>query len=140
MTTLILNWHQACEAELLTCGGKGYHCANLHRYGFPVPDGGIVVADVYRQPMQAPALAELKQALAPLRTEDATDPMGQEQLAHLQQSMTAAALPARHLLLEVGRRLVAGGHMERPEQAFHLSKADLWPVLSYWTRDHWLLP
>ena len=39
MTTLILNWQQAYEAGVLTCGGKGYHLAKLHRYGFPVPDG-----------------------------------------------------------------------------------------------------
>lgn len=51
MTPLILNWHQAYEAGLLTCGGKGYHLAKLHRDGFPVPAGGIVVAEVYRQLM-----------------------------------------------------------------------------------------
>jgi phosphoenolpyruvate synthase/pyruvate phosphate dikinase len=49
MTALILNWRQAYEAGVLTCGSKGYHLAKLHRYGFPVPDGGVVVADVYRQ-------------------------------------------------------------------------------------------
>ena len=57
MTALILNWRQAYEAGVLTCGGKGYHLAKLHRYGFPVPDGGVVVADVYRQLIHAPALA-----------------------------------------------------------------------------------
>jgi hypothetical protein len=35
MTALILNWPQACEAGALACGGKGYHLAKLHRYGFP---------------------------------------------------------------------------------------------------------
>jgi hypothetical protein len=27
MTALILNWRQACEADVLACGGKGYHLA-----------------------------------------------------------------------------------------------------------------
>ena len=49
MTALILNWQQAFEAGVLTCGGKGYHLAKLQRYGFPVPPGGVVVADVYRR-------------------------------------------------------------------------------------------
>jgi rifampicin phosphotransferase len=70
MTPLILNWHQAYEASLLTCGGKGYHLAQLHRYGFPVPIGGIIMADVYRQLMQALALAALRQVLATLHAED----------------------------------------------------------------------
>jgi phosphoenolpyruvate synthase/pyruvate phosphate dikinase len=95
MTPLILNWHQACEAALLTSGGKGYHLAQLHRYGFPVPDGGVVVADVYRQLMQTPALAALRQALATLHAEDVMDPMVQEQLAHVQQCITATVLPAQ---------------------------------------------
>jgi hypothetical protein len=59
MTPLILNWPQAFAAGLLTCGGKGYRLATLHRYGFPVPIGGVVVAEVYRQFMQAPALLRI---------------------------------------------------------------------------------
>jgi hypothetical protein len=39
MTARILNWRQAYEAGVLSCGGKGYHLAKLQRYGFPVPDG-----------------------------------------------------------------------------------------------------
>jgi phosphoenolpyruvate synthase/pyruvate phosphate dikinase len=31
---------------VLTCGGKGYHLAKLHRYGFPVPNGGVVKVDL----------------------------------------------------------------------------------------------
>ena len=49
MATLALNWSQAYEAGVLTCGGKGYNLAKLHRYGFPVADGGVVVASVDRQ-------------------------------------------------------------------------------------------
>jgi pyruvate,water dikinase len=76
----------------LTCGGKGYHLAKLYRCGFPVPDGGIVVADVYRQLMLSPTLAGLKQALTGLRAEDVVEPRVQEQLTCLQRTITAAAL------------------------------------------------
>jgi phosphohistidine swiveling domain-containing protein len=95
MTPLILGWHQAFEAGLLACGGKGYHLARLQRYGFPVPNGGVIVAEVYRQFMQAPALTGLTQALAGLRAEDAIEPMVQEQLAHVRRAITTAALPAQ---------------------------------------------
>jgi phosphohistidine swiveling domain-containing protein len=47
--------------------------------------------------------------------------------------MVATLWPIRHLVLELGRRLVVSGHLERPEQAFHLSKADLLTLLrGYW--------
>jgi pyruvate,water dikinase len=45
----------------------------------------------------------------------------------------ASLWPTRHLVLEVGRRLVAAGHLEHPEHVFHLSKADLLARL----RDYW---
>jgi phosphohistidine swiveling domain-containing protein len=95
MTPLILNWQQAFEAGLLTCGGKGYHLAQLHRYGFLVPNGGVVVADVYRQLIQAPGLAGLRQTFTSLRAEDVMEPTVQEQLAQLQRAIIASALPER---------------------------------------------
>jgi pyruvate,water dikinase len=47
--------------------------------------------------------------------------------------MVASLWPMRHLLLDIGRSLVVSGHMQRPEQVFHLSKADLLGLLrGYW--------
>jgi hypothetical protein len=40
--------------------------------------------------------------------------------------MVASLWPTRHLLLEIGRRLVAGGYVER---VFQLSEADLLGLL-----------
>ena len=84
MTALILNWQQAFEAGVLSCGGKGYHLAKLQRYGFPVPPGGVVVADVYRQLIHAPALAACARALALVPAEDVMQPSVQERLLCLQ--------------------------------------------------------
>lgn len=97
MAPLILNWQQAFEAGLLTCGGKGYHLAKLQRYGFAVPDGGVVIAEVYQQLMQTPTLAALKQVLESRRAEDVMDPGTLAQLACLRQAMMAADLPAQVL-------------------------------------------
>jgi pyruvate,water dikinase len=77
----------------LTCGGKGYRLATLHRYGFPVPDGGVVVADVYRQLTHASALAGSVQAVGSLRPDDVMQPAAREALARLQRGITAAVLP-----------------------------------------------
>ena len=93
MTSLILHWQEVFEAGRLTCGDKGYHLARLHRYGFPVPKGGVVVADVYRQLMRAPVLAELTHGLSTLRAEDVMEPTVQERLAQAQRIITTARLP-----------------------------------------------
>jgi len=93
MTALILNWRQAFEAGVLSCGGKGYHLAKLQHYGFPVPDGGVAVADVYCWLILAPALAGSLQAVGTLRAEDVTEPMAAEALVRLQQGITTAVLP-----------------------------------------------
>jgi rifampicin phosphotransferase len=93
MTSLILHWQEAFEAGLLTCGGKGYHLAQLHRYGFPVPYGGVVVADVYRQLMRAPVLAELTHGLSTLQAEGVLELTVQERLAQAQRVITTTRLP-----------------------------------------------
>jgi len=47
--------------------------------------------------------------------------------------MVASLWPTRRLLPELGCRLAASGHMERPEQVFYLSKVDLLGLLC----GHW---
>jgi pyruvate,water dikinase len=93
MTALILNWRRAYEAWVSSCGGKGYHLAKLHRYGFPVPDGGVVVPDVYRQLIHMPGLAGSLRAASNLRAEEVTGPMATQALLRLEQGITAAVLP-----------------------------------------------
>jgi phosphohistidine swiveling domain-containing protein len=39
-----LIWEEAFEAGPAICGGKAYNLACLHRYGFPVPRGGVLSA------------------------------------------------------------------------------------------------
>ena len=92
MTPLILNWPQAFEAGLLACGGKGFHLARLQRYGFPVPTGGVVVAEVYHQLTQIPAFAESARALEPVPAEDVLQPGVQERLLRMQQAVRTTNL------------------------------------------------
>ena len=40
-----LSWEEVYDAGPTTCGGKAYNLARLHRYGFPVPRGGVLPAD-----------------------------------------------------------------------------------------------
>lgn len=93
MAAYILSWAQAFEAGLTACGGKGYNLARLARYGFAVPDGGVIVSDVYRDLMQQPDLAVLVQANAGLQADDVTTVAAEEQLAQVRQAVVTAALP-----------------------------------------------
>src|SRR5687768_8338689 len=92
MTPLLLNWSQAFAAGVLVCGGKGYHLARLQRYGFRVPVGGVVVAEVYRQLSQTPAFAACIRALAPVPAEDVMLPSVQERLLCLQRVVRTTPL------------------------------------------------
>jgi pyruvate,water dikinase len=48
-------------------------------------------------------------------------------------ALVCPMLPVRRMVLEIGRRLVAAGHLDSPEQALHFAFADL----SCWLRGHW---
>ncbi len=45
----VLRYEQAWIAGPECFGGKGWNLSRLHRFGFPVPRGGVVTSDVYRQ-------------------------------------------------------------------------------------------
>ena len=48
-------------------------------------------------------------------------------------ALVSLMLPVRRILLEIGRRLVAGGHLDAPDQALHLAVVDVW----CWLRGYW---
>lgn len=48
-TNGVLDWKSTLDAGPGVCGGKGYNLARLHRYGFRVPRGGVIAADLYRR-------------------------------------------------------------------------------------------
>ncbi len=51
---------------------------------------------------------------------------------HAKSALVASLLPARRLVLEVGRRLVSEGHLDRPEDVLHFSAADIACWLHGW--------
>ena len=52
----MLTWAEAAAAGAAVCGGKGYNLGLLARYGFRVPDGGVLPAEAYRLTGQSAAL------------------------------------------------------------------------------------
>jgi len=49
---MMLAWAEAVGAGPAVCGGKGYNLGRLARYGFRVPDGGVLTAEAYRLAMR----------------------------------------------------------------------------------------
>jgi rifampicin phosphotransferase len=89
----ILNWPQAAAAGPAICGGKGWNLGRLDRFGFPVPRGGVLIAEVYTQLMADPALVRARKALARVTAEDVLEPAVDHELAALRRAIEATALP-----------------------------------------------
>jgi phosphohistidine swiveling domain-containing protein len=49
---VMLTWREAAAADSGVCGGKGYNLGRLARYGFRVPQGGVLPAEAYRVVMR----------------------------------------------------------------------------------------
>lgn len=94
MTGLILSYVDAVGAGPAMVGGKGWNLARLDRYGFAVPRGGILAADVYSEVMATPAVRALQMEVMNTRAAVGGDPDVQAQLAALRAAISAAALPA----------------------------------------------
>jgi pyruvate,water dikinase len=60
--TKVLTWQRAFEAGPAVCGGKGYNLARLARYGFAVPQGGVLGVEAYRETIRESGRLERLQA------------------------------------------------------------------------------
>lgn len=63
MVQKILSYYEAATMRPSVVGGKGWNIGRLHRYGFSVPVGGVLVADVYSQLTGTPDLRLLQTEL-----------------------------------------------------------------------------
>jgi rifampicin phosphotransferase len=88
----VLDWGDAFAAGADVCGGKGFHLARLHRYGFRVPRGGVITVAAYDSVVpQVPS--ELLRALAPVPADHATGPATVAVLDRVRQALETVPLP-----------------------------------------------
>ncbi len=113
MNDLVLSYDAAAVAGPSVVGGKGWNLGRLHRYGFPVPAGGVLVAEVYCEFMAAPALEALRAGLRGIREEDVGTPSVDAGLAALRALIEATPLPAA-VGSQVSRFLSASGLVSVP--------------------------
>ena len=89
----ILTWPEAFAAGAARCGGKGHNLARLHRYGFNVPDGGVLTTDTYVSLMADPSLAGRVAELASVGANDVLLPEVVATLGTLREAIQARPLP-----------------------------------------------
>lgn len=87
----VLTWQEAAAAGASVCGGKGWNLGRLHRYGFPVPAGGVLPEEAYRQFMMP--LEQQREALAGVAAHEAITPVVSAALHQLRQAIMEAPLP-----------------------------------------------
>src|SRR5579862_7277189 len=91
MTALIASYEDAVLLGSTLVGGKGWNLGRLHRYGFPVPPGGILIAQAYSQFMQQPPLRALCAELSGIQIGEEADRAVVDKLHTLRASIEAAA-------------------------------------------------
>lgn len=89
----VLDWAGAAQAGAGIAGGKGWNLGRLHRYGFPVPAGGVLVADAYRKFMGQQELETLTGRVANLDARSVTLPDAMQGLGAVQTAIAASSLP-----------------------------------------------
>lgn len=109
----IHSWEAAAAAGAPVCGGKGWNLGRLHRYGFPVPAGGVLVAEAYTRMMGQATLAELAREVSTIGARDATSPEAVRLLDGLRHGILVAELPV-DVEAEIGRFLAGAGLAEQP--------------------------
>lgn len=89
----LLDWGSAASAGVEACGGKGWNLARLARYGFAVPDGGVLIARAYQSLLEQCLEAGEAERLQELKAASVTDETVTARLDALCQRILEAPLP-----------------------------------------------
>ena len=105
---LIVTWEEAAVAGAQAVGCKGWNLGRLHRYGFRVPRGGVIVASVYDAVLSLPHIASLRREVDGVSPDRLSDEHVTFHLAHLRDAIATATLPGT-FLAELERFLAERG-------------------------------
>ncbi len=88
-----LNWDEAFNSTVAQVGGKGHNLARLHRYGFPVPIGGVLTSKVYRDFLEYNGLLDPIHAVASIKAEAVMDPAIEIILTEIRKKISDGQVP-----------------------------------------------
>lgn len=88
-----LNWEEAVSSALTEVGGKGQNLSRLHRYGFPVPIGGVLTSRAYWDFLQYNGLSDSIRAAASIKAEAVLEPANEKILAEIRRKIIDGQVP-----------------------------------------------
>ncbi|NJD53490.1 MAG: pyruvate, phosphate dikinase [Candidatus Methanoperedens sp.] len=108
-----LNWEESANSCSAEAGGKGLNLGRLHRYGFSVPDGGVLTSFAYRDFLQANNLAGSINAAYGIRAEFVNDPVNEKKLEEIRRNINEGQIPVT-VRQELAKQLEAMKLLEKP--------------------------
>ncbi len=107
------DWVGAVNASAAEVGGKGHNLARLHKYGFPVPVGGVLTARAYHDFLDSNGLTETVRVAAGIQAGDVLDPANEKKLAEIRCKIKAGEVPET-VAGELTEQLTAMGLLAKP--------------------------
>ncbi|MDD2511126.1 MAG: PEP/pyruvate-binding domain-containing protein [Syntrophomonas sp.] len=108
------NWVEAFQAGVESAGGKGWNLGRLQRYGFRVPGGGILAAEVYQLFMATNNLLEDTMYMARgINIDNIENRETEEKLNRIRKNIEAGQIP-QHIEKELISKLTDMGLLEKP--------------------------
>src|SRR5690625_3068926 len=101
----VLHWQDAATAGPALVGGKGWNLGRLARYGFPVPAGGVVIAQAYERFMAEPALETLQNDVLTITAANAMHRNSVQRLETIQAAIVRTPFP-KEISAEIRKFLV----------------------------------
>ncbi|MCX9010604.1 MAG: PEP-utilizing enzyme [Candidatus Methanoperedens sp.] len=108
-----LNWEEAFNSIAVEVGGKGLNLGRLHRYGFPVPAGGVLTSRVYRDFLEYNKLEESIHAASGIRAELVNDPANEKVLEGIRRKINEGQIPGT-VQQELAKQLEGMKLLEKP--------------------------
>ncbi len=108
-----LNWEESFNSIAAEVGGKGLNLGRLHRYGFPVPAGGVLTSLAYRDFLQYNKLKESIHAASDIMAEAVNDPANEKILEDIRRKINEGQIPGI-IRQELAEKLLEMKLLEKP--------------------------
>src|SRR3972149_3240583 len=87
------NWDESASSQALETGGKGKNLGRLHRYGFPVPIGGVLTSTAYWDFLQYNMLSDSISDVASIHAEAVLDSASEKILTEIRRKISVGQVP-----------------------------------------------
>ncbi|PWB55908.1 MAG: pyruvate, phosphate dikinase [Candidatus Methanoperedenaceae archaeon] len=108
-----LTWDEAFNSTAAQVGGKGHNLARLHRYGFQVPAGGVLISRVYRDFLESNGLLDHINAIASIKAESVLDPAIEKTLTEIKEKISNGQI-SEVSIQELSKQLMSLKLVDRP--------------------------